>query len=210
MYRSYRLANFNGRHNRSKVKVWLYLASLEDRGIKQGVTINKIWKDTGVPISTLRTRIDVWWSWGRIKKHLLPSHLGDGSYVLYRISTFGRQYLNYVVPPDVIEECIEEIKQHQEEQRIQAEIIEKRRQELLKNRQTITREAATDEEGKHDMIRQAGGVAWLKTNNGNKTYHVVIPPFRMAKHLIITGELPENVMLCPGPKEAYQYIIKNS
>ena len=108
----FRLANFTGLHNKSKVKVWLYLAELAERGSGYA-SINQIHCATGVPLFTLRKSMDKWWSWGRLSKKVLPTSLPDGSTCLYRITAFGRQYLDYVVPVSFHNQCVEEIIEYQ-------------------------------------------------------------------------------------------------
>ena len=108
--------SFIGSHNRSKVKTWLYLAELADSGNKEGATINQIHSATGVPILTLRKAMDKWWSWQRLSKKVLATPLQDGSTCLYRITAFGRQYLE-VVPNDFYNSCVAEIVSWQEERK---------------------------------------------------------------------------------------------
>ena len=85
----FRLANFAGSHNKSKVKAWLYLAELAEKG-NGYASINQIHHATGVPLFTLRKSMDKWWSWGRLNKKVLATPFLDGSICLYRITTFGR------------------------------------------------------------------------------------------------------------------------
>ena len=102
------MANFNGKHNRSKVKVWMYLSSIKNTG-KKGATLNEIHEKTGVPIFTLRKSMSKWWSWQRVHKIKLVKPLIDGSKDIYSLSATGQRYLNGVVPDGFFEECKQEI-----------------------------------------------------------------------------------------------------
>ena len=112
----FRIANFNGLHNKSKVKVWLYLAELAERGSGY-VTINQIHHNTGVSLFTLRKSMDKWWSWGRLSKKIQNTPLPDRSTCQYRITAFGKQYLDDVVPISFYNQCVEEIVGHQAEKK---------------------------------------------------------------------------------------------
>lgn len=211
----YKLANFNGRSNRSKVKTWWYLAYLEAHGV-QGASINRLHNATGVPLATLRVRLDIWWSWGRVSKKLLKEPLPDGSTVIYRITAFGKKYLD-IVPEDVLAECIEEIEQHQEEVRrmraelqAKAELLKKQHQESIKERPKIPDRPLSEDE-KYAIAAQYGGVAWLQDKlDGKQVYHIVLKPFNVVNHLVLvtTSKLPESITLFDGPREAYQHISK--
>ena len=107
-------ANFSGRHNRSKTKVWMYLAAVQAKS-RKGASNNEIHEATGVPIRTLRRHMDKWWSWGRIHKIKLAKPLLDGSTCMYSIGASGKRYINCTVPEDVYEECKAEIQSWQEE-----------------------------------------------------------------------------------------------
>ena len=132
----FRRAGFGGSFNRSKVKVWLYLAAVKANG-RQGATINQIHEDTGVPLLTLRRHMDKWWSWGRIHKRIFPKQLSDGCTCMYSIAPSGTEYINRVVPDAFIEECVSEIKAWQDERRAMRELAEaehRKRIEALKAR----------------------------------------------------------------------------
>lgn len=132
----FRIASFNGRANRSKIKAWAYLASVKAKG-QSGASINQIHESTGVPLGTLRQHMDKWWSWGRISKRLLPKRLWDGSTCLYSITPFGLEYLEKVVPDDVWQDCLDEIKEWQEQRRAMSELAEaehRKRLEAIKAR----------------------------------------------------------------------------
>ena len=116
----FRIARFGGKFNRSKVKVWLYLAAVKANG-KKGPTINQIHEGTGVPLFTLRRHMDKWWRWGRLNKRLIARPLLDGSTCLYGISASGERYLQFTVPEAFHAECLGEIKAWQEEKRAKRE-----------------------------------------------------------------------------------------
>jgi len=115
----YRFANFTGSHNKSKVKVWLYLAEMSERSSGY-FTINQIHNATGVPIFTLRKSLPIWWSWGRLSKKVMPTPLPDGSTCQYRITAFGRKYLDDIVPVFFYNECVEEILEYQAEKKAES------------------------------------------------------------------------------------------
>lgn len=109
-YISPKVGRFNGLHNRSKVKCWLYLQYIKSQG-RPGVTIREIWMNTGVPYRTLDSSLNKWWSWGRISKHLLKEPAPDGSKHIWSITSFGIKYLNETVPVDFYNECVREVQQ---------------------------------------------------------------------------------------------------
>ena len=107
----YKVGNFSGSHNKSKVKCWLFLQYI-DRTWTRGATIKEINFFTGIPIRTLDSSLNKWWSWQRIHKHLLKEPAPDGSNHLWSITAFGIKYLD-AVPIDFHNECILEINEHQ-------------------------------------------------------------------------------------------------
>ena len=107
----YQISSFTGLHNRSKVKCWLYLQYIKSKG-KPGSTIRDIHLNTGIPIRTLESSLNKWWSWQRIHKHLLPEPADDGCRHLWSIASSGIKYLSDTVPVDFYNECVQELRDH--------------------------------------------------------------------------------------------------
>ena len=108
----YGTGRFIGKRNRSKVKCWIYLQYLKEIGSK-GATVNNIADNTGIPLRTLDSSLNKWWSWGRINKKLLDKPASDGNKHIWSITAFGIRYLQETVPVDFYNECIIEIKEYQ-------------------------------------------------------------------------------------------------
>ncbi len=104
------IATFNDVHNASKTKVFIVLYHRKNRlGLNTGLNVRDIHLQSNVDYDYLRTRMSKWHEWGYLSRRPVDSGKGRAVYT-YMIAKRGEHFIEDIVPGDILNQYIAEIK----------------------------------------------------------------------------------------------------
>jgi len=111
-----RIATFKGKHNRSKSKVLLLLYHVKHhQGDSSGRTARWLFINSGVPYSSLQSRLGTWTKWGYLTRYTSKGFDGQPCWH-YRLGLKGRKFVENILgvyAPEMIPEYLQEMKDFQ-------------------------------------------------------------------------------------------------
>ena len=113
------VATFNGKHNRSKAKVLVFLYDrLENTGQGFGLSVNELSKLLDIPKGSLKSLCTRWHSWHYLKRRVKIDSTGELVYC-YALAERGKWFVTVRIPKDILQEVRDAIYQTHE-QRMQS------------------------------------------------------------------------------------------
>ena len=108
---------FRGIHNFSKTKAFLVLYDRKvHRGIDTGLGVRDLHLESGVSYDYLRTKLVKWAKWGYLNRRPVEGKNGRVTWA-YTIGAKGERFIKDIVPPEVLRQCVEQVKAHQAQRR---------------------------------------------------------------------------------------------
>ena len=111
-------ASFNGKHDRVKAKVYLYLWVHKYQFHQEGgLTLSEIHWETGVNYNYLRSKAGKWEEWGFVTRRAIIRTRQRPVYS-YQIGERGVHFLRDIMPPDVRRQLTDEINEWRKNRRL--------------------------------------------------------------------------------------------
>ena len=111
-----RIATFKGKHNRSKSKVLLLLYHVKHhQEDTSGRTARWLYINSGVPYSSLQSRLGQWAKWGYVTRHTSKGLDGKPCWY-YRLGIKGKKFVENILnvyAPEMIPQYLQEMKDFQ-------------------------------------------------------------------------------------------------
>jgi predicted ArsR family transcriptional regulator len=107
-------ATFNGSHNASKTKALVVLYHRKHTlRLNTGLSSLQLHQQSGVSYDTLRSHLKRWVEYRYLARRPADSHRGRPVYY-YTIAARGEHFIQDIVPRDVLDRYVKEIKQSRE------------------------------------------------------------------------------------------------
>jgi hypothetical protein len=102
---------WRGIHNISKTRAFLVLYDRKyHKKDTTGLGVHELHLQSGVDYDYLRTKLVKWAQWGYLNRR--PVEVRGRATWAYTIAAKGERFIKDIVPPEVLRQCVEAVKEH--------------------------------------------------------------------------------------------------